>query len=345
MSLYLGDKQIAGISTPVQGRVLGQIIHSLIPLNDAGLHLADGSLINGNGSYSAFYNYMLNLYGNGTNPPAYFTDETTYQNSITTYGVCGKFVIDTVNKTIRLPKITGMIEGTINVSALGDLVEAGLPNITATFSQIATTLSDASDSVSGALYIDRIENYAASGSARQAIFGGFDASRSNSIYNNSNTVQPQTIKAYIYIVIATLTKTDIEIDINNIATDLNNKADKDLVNVSSSDVRNTLDNAGVRYIIETYVNGSSWYNLYSNGWIEQGGKYTYSSAGQKTISLLKSIDITRPVYFSYKLITTRSAAAYERECNVNSYTSSNFVVYTSTSNGSEAFWEAKGYIL
>lgn len=508
MSLYLGDQQIAGISTPVQGRVIGQIIQSTIPLADAGLHLADGSLIDGNGIYKDFYEYMLNGNENAIkfkgdlnnndgvisgfannnclqlNGPTARVDNSEYvvkfttSNDLTTsqailasehwvcldvgnvdgklstynwetgsqvalnsvsanttywvkivcngtsrtfsistdgtsytqmttytdntlnnttmsetydfvlgryshdssnpflgsidlkgsyikrnnefiwdgsnytvlprhmntqrnydwfissegYGVCGQYVLDPTNKTIRLPKLTGIIEGTLDPNKLGDVTEAGLPNITATFSQLDTALANASGSLSGALYGTSFNDWSRSGSDRQCIDGGFDASRSNSIYGKSTTVQPQTINYFYYIVISILTKTDIEVDIDEIATDLNNKVDK-------SDLIES------HVIIESYVNGSSWYNLYSNGWIEQGGKYTYSSAGQKTISLLKSLDTTRPVYFSYKLVTTRSAGAYERDCNVNSYTSSNFVVYTSTSNGSKAFWEAKGYIL
>lgn len=504
MSLYLGNQQIAGISTPVQGRVIGQIIQSTIPLVDAGLHLADGSLIDGNGIYKDFYDYMMSGYENGirisgsltnnngvfsefsisgflyipgvrtnnnveyvfkittgsdistqqaivhsehllcievgggniytwdwtvseaktilsvsTNTtywikvninnssviyststdgtsftqrvsytdtnivvndnyqfrlglasqedihpflgsidvkgcyiklnnellwdgsqysilPGRYIDETRYQEYMTNYGVCGKYAISYKDKTIRLPYITGIIEGTLNSNHIGNVTAAGLPNITGSINrpgQNNTSGDSTTNYLTGSFYFDS-NTY----SRRNTSESGtgyllkFDASRSSSIYGNSDTVQPQTVKVYYYIVIATLTKTDIEVDIDEIATDLNNKVDK-------SDLIES------HVIIESYVNGTSWYRIWSDGWIEQGGKYTYSSAGQKTISLLKSIDITRPVYFSYKLVTTRSAGAYERECNVNSYTSSNFVVYTSTSNGSQAFWEAKGYIL
>ncbi len=36
-------------------------------------------------------------------------------------------------------------------------------------------------------------------------------------------------------------------------------------------------NAEFPYVIETYVNGSSWYRVYSDGWCEQGGLYTPAS--------------------------------------------------------------------
>ena len=60
-----------------------------------------------------------------------------------------------------------------------------------------------------------------------------DASQSNSIYGNSNTVQPQSIKVFYYIVIATTTKTDIEVDIDEIVTDLN-ALNGQITNISST---------------------------------------------------------------------------------------------------------------
>ena len=64
-----------------------------------------------------------------------------------------------------------------------------------------------------------------------------DASRSSSVYSGDGTdtkIQPQTIKAFYYIVIATTTKTDIQVDIDEIATDLNGKADTDLTNINNT---------------------------------------------------------------------------------------------------------------
>lgn len=231
MTLYVGDKEIAGgVSNPNDSRNIGQLIFSLIPIVDARLHLADGTLINGTGMFQAFYNYMLNLYGDGTNPPAYFTDETSWQNSVTTYGVCGKFVMDTTNHKVRLPKITGIVEGTIDQTALGSLVEAGLPNISgAVTSDDVNYYWGAGTTASGAFQNahvggSKISNGSWSGSRGNGF--NFDASRSSSVYKNDfNKVQPQTIKGYYYIVISTTTKTEIEVDIDQVAEDLDAKQD------------------------------------------------------------------------------------------------------------------------
>lgn len=207
-------------------RNIGEVVTSAIPLTDAGLHLLDGSLLSGSGIYAAFVSYIASIYNSSLN---YFCTEAQWQQSVTTYGVCGKFVYDSVNNTVRLPKVTGIIEGTVDVSALGDLVEAGLPNITGTSTGFLGATSATS---TGAFYntgwAQMNQNAGATGNGF-----GFDASRSNSIYGNSNTVQPQSVKIFYYIVVATATKTNIQVDIDEIATDLNGKADVDLTNTTN----------------------------------------------------------------------------------------------------------------
>lgn len=82
---------------------------------------------------------------------------------------------------------------------------------------------------------------------------------------------------------------NINVDINQIATDLNGKADKDLMNLEiNSNFSTSLNNAGIRTVVETYTNGTQWYRLWSDGWLEQGDTYAYiSNAGDMTFTLLK----------------------------------------------------------
>ena len=229
MSIYKGTQLISGVATPLEaGRNIGQIIQSLLPITDAGLHLLDGTLIDGNGIYKAFVDYIKTL----DLTASYFCTENEWQASVEQYGVCGKFVYDATANTVRLPKVTGLVEGTIDANALGDLVEAGLPNITGEFASTCQLTGDDNPSTSGAIgsktgSTTKYVNFTSNTANRAAGFT-FNAANSNSIYGNSTTVQPQTIKGYYYIVIATVTKTDIEVDIDNIVTDLNDK-----VNISN----------------------------------------------------------------------------------------------------------------
>lgn len=214
-------------------RNIGEIISSTIPLTDSGLHLLNGALISGSGSYAEFVDYIAGLV---TDYPDLFETEANWQTSVTTYGVCGKFVYDSSNNTVRLPKITGFIEGTTDLTALGDLVEAGLPNITGKIGVNGLTQGNVNLSKNGA-FSGTVGNETMNGSTISSSNGNtkinFNASLSNSIYGNSNTVQPQTIKVLYYIVISTATKTEIQVDIDEIATDLNCKADTDLTNCTN----------------------------------------------------------------------------------------------------------------
>jgi len=303
-------------------RNIGEIVTSTVPLTDAGLHLLDGALISGSGIYSEFVTYIAGL---RTNYPDLFTTEANWQTAVTTYGVCGKFVYDSTNNTIRLPKITGFIEGTTDTTALGDLVEAGLPNITGsggTLQQNITPTGAFEHTGVNSYYNDE-GNYS---KQYQETFS-FDASLSNSIYGNSNTVQPQTIKAFYYIVIATTTKTDIQVDIDEIATDLNGKVDKSSLQE-------------VHCVVETYQNGTSWYRVYSDGWCEQGG---FISSGSTTgnVTFMKQFQDT-----NYSIMTQCQfgvGSGYGYQAGISYVTTSGFNWQNSGSNYA-TYWQASGYI-
>jgi len=264
MSLYLGEQKIADNTC---SRNIGEIVASTIPLTDAGLHLLDGALISSAGSYAKFVTYIAGLV---SNYPDLFETEANWQTAVTTYGVCSKFVYDSTNNTVRLPKITGFTEGTTDVTALGDLVEAGLPNITG---ELKTYVDLGRSEGTGAI---RRQNDGKKYVGTNTITSGtqydgfdFDASRSNSIYGNSSTVQPQSIKVLYYIVIATSTKTNIEVDIDEIATDLNGKVDVDLsnVNASGTSLASGWSMPSSRYIDLTLGASGTTYTAPANGYI------------------------------------------------------------------------------
>lgn len=301
MGIYLGTTPLTGT---VGQRNIGQVIQSTIPLTDAGLHLLDGSVISGSGAYSAFVTHIAGLV---SSYPDLFTTEANWQQSITDYGVCGKFVYDSVNNTVRLPKITGFTEGTIDPTVLGDLVEAGLPNITADWN--SAQYSGGWDS-NGAVYgvANSSKEYNSGSDGMRAYF---DASRSNSIYGNSSTVQPQAIKVLYYIVIATTTKTNIQVDIDEVMTDLNGKVD-------------IADLGNCEVVVETYRNGTSWYRVYSDGWCEQGFCYSPPSSSAQTINLLKEYKDT-----NYTVQTTYNTGSdWANPLYVYNKTVNNFILTT-----------------
>ncbi len=228
--------------TQKSSRNIGEIVQSTIPLTDAGLHLLDGELILAGGSYDAFYLHMKDLYDGGLYPDL-FTSEANWQASVSTYGVCGKFVFED-GVSVRIPKIFGFTEGTINPTDLGNLTEAGLPNITGGVNNVAFDSYNTSN-VDGAF--DSITNVSdatgSTSSAERYCNFTFSASASNSIYGNSTTVQPQSIKVLYYICVATSVKTDVAVDIDNIMTDLS------ALQHGTTAIFDTLDNTAKNNII------------------------------------------------------------------------------------------------
>ena len=283
-------------------RNIGEIVQSTIPLTDAGLHLLDGSLLS-YGSYQAFIDYIADLYDSG-DYTAIFETEANWQTAVTTYGVCGKFVYDSVNNTVRLPKITGFTEGTITPSTVGSLTTAGLPNITGTEpAGWESGGTGEANGYSGAFYNAGGSSERGATAENRGELIGFNASLSNSIYGNSNTVQPQSIKVLYYIVVATSTKTEIEVDIDEIATDLNEKVDKDqCVNIAPIGASwampsNTYDDLTLGASGATYTApANGWFSIAAMGreirlWNNlignSGGAYTSDFANMISVPVKK----------------------------------------------------------
>lgn len=226
----VGDVGKSDVANTGSGRNIGETVFSLIPLTDAGLHLLDGSLLQVGGIYDSFITHVASLQ---TDYPGLFATDTTWQASVSAHGVCGKFVY-TEGVSLRLPKVTGFIEGTLDSSALGDLVEAGLPDITAYWNVTGTyAKSTGVSGAAGRTHVADVDYQTTTSSSIGLASPNFVASRASSIYGKSTTVQPQAVKGYLYMVVATATKTDIQINIDNITTDLNGKAGTDLSNLSN----------------------------------------------------------------------------------------------------------------
>jgi len=350
MSLYLGDKLIAGAGTPtLDTRNIGQIVQSAIPLTDAGLHLLDGALL-ANGSYSAFVTYIAGLV---SDYPELFDTEANWQQSVADYGVCGKFVYDSVNNTVRLPKLSSIGRYLIKSYSSGTswyrIYSDGWCEQGGSFSGTSITFSKE--------FIDTNYGFAGVGTdgntagAANTLNLNYKLTTGCTYYTHGNNgglwrafgyIDISSYKVeplYQYIVIANSTKTEIEVDIDEIATDLNGKADVDLSNVSTT--------SGFRRLIEVYNNGTSWYKVFneynpSTGafigkWCEQGGR---CSANKQTVTYLKPfVDTNYTV--TGGLIPGTSSGSYEH-LNIGSLTTTSF--YYTAYDSYQLMWQACGYI-
>lgn len=142
-------------------------------------------------------------------------DKATVDEIFSQRGEAWFYGVDTENERVFLPRGTRS-QYTVNTDETGDYVEAGLPNITGTMT------ADISEGVAtGALKIDTIYSGAMwSGSTNVARMRNWslDASLSNPIYGNSDTVQPYATKKLLYIVVGNVKVQSAASDVVDVTT-------------------------------------------------------------------------------------------------------------------------------
>lgn len=100
-----------------------------------------------------------------------------------------------------------------------------------------------------------------------------NASKSSAIYGNSSTVQPPALTMrYIIKAFAGAADNSTDLAITNVANDLINLSTKIKSHV---------------YVTKSYRNGTKWYRVWSDGWVEQGGCAVTSSERGVSVTLLK----------------------------------------------------------
>ena len=120
-----------------------------------------------------------------------------------------------------------------------------------------------------------------------------------------------------------------------------------LVNVARIEEKLTDMNATSRgYMVESYHNGTEWYRIYSDGWIEQGGRFYNNADVANTISFLKPFKNT-----DYSLLINHgvsgkfdNATAGRHSDEAWGYTTTNFQAQTYNAAGLNwIVWSACGY--
>lgn len=163
--------------------------------------------------------------------------------------------------TFRTPLLSAYIKGTDSVDNVGSYLEAGLPNIEGTLRD--TDMLATGGIRTGCFYdYGNGSSHEGGGGVNNLPYTGFDASRSNPIYGNSDTVQPESMTG-VWVIKA------FGIITNNNNTDISNI----LSGVSETERRvDALENHGAgATVVESYRNGTEWYRVWSDGWLEQGG--------------------------------------------------------------------------
>lgn len=187
--------------------------------------------------------------------PSLACTEEEWQATVTmsVYGQCGKFVIDDTKGTIRLPKITGFIQGLTDLTSLAELVVAGVPSVSHTHTRGTMDITgsfysgpNSEANYGGCVYgVSNNGCFTYSAKSMGSTFGysftnkttnvngdkvTFTASRNwtgatstnsavSSVYGKSNTVQPESVRYPYFIQVANGVGESVdvarEIELNN----------------------------------------------------------------------------------------------------------------------------------
>lgn len=306
--------------------------------NPGGLPLFTGETIaNADNLYPQFYQWVATH-------SALQISTADYETAITTYGECPKYVIDTTNKTIRLPKLTNYVKMANTTDGITQSV-AGLPNITGSTDAANIGNNYGTTGGNGAIKnsIYQISDTGVSnGSGQHGNIIEFDASWSNSIYGNSNTVTPAHTTLYPWVCAYNAAVPASTAQAAQFQQALTGKADTNLSNVTGT--------SGFRKLVEVYNNGASWYKVYDEydpvtgafigKWCEQGGISPFSNY-VITINLLKTYRDT-----NYSLLIT----PWDWSQNPSEWISGglkyvdSFEIRSTTPYEMNAAWRTEGYL-
>ena len=258
-------------------------------------------------------------------------------------GSCGKFAWSGTD--LKFPAINCFVQGLGTNGTLNDLaklIPAGLPNITGQVTSFRNMFASGAFSVVSTPNTGAAEHWVGRGWDQSL---KFDASSSNSIYGNSDTVQPQSIK-YPYII--------------SIYNKIQNAAYIDLLELKENSVDKaniTLDNvsniSGFRKLIEVYKGTNAWYKIFSEYdpetgsfvgyWCEQGGNISVTGGDNEiTVNLLKEFDGNYTVFKNYNSNRNSNALDYEVSCY--NKTSTSFKTHCNSGDTSSFDWYACGWI-
>lgn len=278
-------------------------------------------------------------------------DKATVDEIFSQRGEAWFYGVDTENERVFLPRGTRS-QYTVNIDETGDYVEAGLPNIAAKDSIGFSDDNPTSDLPP--FVFDSVVGNSSGGPGGEKRFK-FDASTVNTIYGNSDTVQPYATKKLLYIVVGNVKVQSAASDVVDVTTTENDTVplftgqyfdfkpnnvswlkanetkasggiytscynklvqaltpDNNIWNIKVIDVAHMVSGTDYslywkvdqdsmsftcpirtkdRVLAKSYVDGTNWYNWYSDGWIEQGGTAT-NCTNNTTVSFLKSFSTT-----------------------------------------------------
>lgn len=238
------------------------------------------------------------------------------------------YFADCGNDKFRVPRIKTYTIGTDSADSIGEYIEAGLP---AHVHEIATALKSKENASGKPAFDWNASNNSPTSEITNIVSG---TPIGNSVYGKSDTVQPESLVGMWYIrAYGTVINKGV-MDLDRVLKDYT---------YFKHDIETMLKALPKRYITKTYHYKESWYEIYNDGWVRQGGKVHLKEMKTKqTFRLNKAFLDT-----DYTCICQESTKTYYKKCEyINAVSvfpedteSLNFI------NGSyetEVYWIAEG---
>lgn len=249
----------------------------------------------------------------------------------------------------RTPKFAPFIQVAIASGSVGTYHQAGLPNITGDFeigvmsdsgAYIHSTTLSSSGAFSQGDAVTNVNQAEQWASSRTSYKTNFSAADSNSTYGKASTVQPESNEWMICVVVLGQATNIGSADVADVMSAIA-QVQADVGAIEASPVLNAK-----AYIKETWHSGSSWYRVWSDGWIEQGGIKTSSASKDETVSFNKNFTNLNSISILVTDISGKfdgnAVAHYLQAWNIST-TSFTVMGKWSDTIGAKKTWYACGY--
>ncbi len=159
----------------------------------------------------------ITLYTNANGHTFYdIADKEAIDAWYDTYGIAWYYGIDTENERVFLPRTKWFIQPTGEVTEVNSVNESGLPNITGTL--MAYGYKNGNTSGAFKSTVQSASQLTLGAGEGAFIHFTLDASRSSSIYGNSDTVQPPSINQLLYICVGNTNVESAVTDVVDVTT-------------------------------------------------------------------------------------------------------------------------------
>ena len=354
MSVYKGTTLLAGVATNTKYNANNLLDFKWTDylLSDQSWLRADTFSWQDGTVYSDAYDHLVADYNGGTSQTETIgsytityvlatdghkitTDETNVSNIYNESGVAWYYVLDTANQRFKLPRENPAREELIQViRSKGNGISLGLTNGTNEYA------------LGGGAYSNNYSLGTSSNSGQpvgtssgqvlnliQTTMGiTTDSTKSGIISSMTDSTSVYKGKKYLYFYVGQFSQSATEQTAGLNAELFNGKVDLDG------------HNATFAHIVETYKNGTDWYRIWSDGFIEQGGyaPYTGSFNGWTKVTLLKQFSDNK-YNISLTGVWTGNTSATPVICKNNPTYPTTTDGFYFASSSVDVYWEAKGY--